>query len=89
MKANPQPRRRSATNIPTATFSAWLMSIVFAGIAVISFAVDQSVITSAPFGDRGTEAHPIGLDQSGVVLSPLRLIETLFGSGSEPSRRAP
>jgi hypothetical protein len=85
MKANPQPRHRSATNTRTATFSAWVMSIVFAGIAVVSFAVDQSVITSAPFGERGTAAQPIGLDQSGGVLSPLRLIERLFGSASEPS----
>ena len=89
MKANPRPRRRSATNTRTATFSAWVMSIMFAGIAVISFAVDQSVITLAPLSDSRTEAQPAGLDQSGAVFSPLRLIEMLVGRAIEPSHRAP
>jgi hypothetical protein len=88
MKADPQLRRRSATDTRTATLSAWVMSIVFAGIAVISFAVDQSVMTSAPFGEPGTELHATTLDQPVPVFGPLRLIETLVGRASDPADEA-
>lgn len=88
MKANPQLRRRSATDTRTATFSAWVMSIVFAGIAVLSFAVDQSVMTSAVLGERWDEPHAVGLDQSAPLFNPLRLIETLAGRASYSADQA-
>lgn len=83
MNANSQLGRQSATSTRTATFSAWVVSIVFAGIAVISFAVDQSVITSAPFIETETRTEAVGIDQSVAVFSPLRLIERLVGGSSE------
>jgi hypothetical protein len=88
MKTDPQLRRRSATGTRTATLSAWVMSIVFAGIAVISFAVDQSVMTSAPFGEPGTGPDAITLDQPASIFSPSRLIETLVGRASDPADQA-
>ena len=83
MNANSQLRRRSATSTRTATFSAWVMSIVFAGIAVVSFAVDQSVITSAPFVEAETKTEAVGVEHYTAVFSPLRLIEMLVGGTSE------
>ena len=83
MNANSQLGRQSATSTRTATFSAWVVSIVFAGIAVISFAVDQSVITSAPFIGAPTKTEAVGIDHSPAVFSPLRLIEMLVGGSSE------
>ena len=83
MNANSQLGHQSATSTLTATLSAWLVSIVFAGIAVISFAVDQSVITSAPFIGAETKTEAVGIDHSVAVFSPLRLIETLIGGTSE------
>lgn len=52
------------------------MSIVFGGIAVISFAVDQTVMMSVAFGEAGSEA------------SPLRLIESLIGRAADHSDHA-
>lgn len=83
MNANSLLGRQSATSTRTATFSAWVVSIVFAGIAVISFAVDQSVITSAPFIGAETKTEAVGIDQSVAVFSPLRLIERLVDGSSE------
>ncbi len=76
MKARSQLRRRSEANTRTATLSAWVMSIVFGGIAVISFAVDQTVMMSVAFGEAGSEA------------SPLRLIESLIGRAADHSDHA-
>jgi hypothetical protein len=86
MNANSQLRRRAATSTRTATFSAWVMSIVFAAIAVISFAVDQSVITSAPFIEAATKAEAVGMDHSAAVFGPLRLIEMLVGTSETAGR---
>jgi hypothetical protein len=83
MNANSQLGRQSATSSRTATFSAWVVSIVFAGIAVISFAVDQSVITSAFFIGAETKTETVGIDHSVAVFSPLQLIESLVGGSSE------
>jgi hypothetical protein len=81
MNANSQLGRQSATSARTAI--AWVMSIVFAGIAVISFAVDQSVITSAFFIGAETKTETVGIDHSVAVFSPLQLIESLVGGSSE------
>ena len=83
MNANSQLGRQSATRTRTATFSAWVVSIVFAGIALISFAVDQSVITSAPFTEAETKTEAVGVYHSVAVFSPLRLIEMVAGGSSE------
>jgi hypothetical protein len=86
MNANSQLGRQSATSTETATFSAWVVSIVFAGIAAISFAVDQSVITSAPFIGAESKTEAVGIDHSVAVFSALRLIEMLVGGSSETAR---
>jgi len=85
MNANSQLGRQSATSTRSATFSAWVVSIVFAGIAVISSAVDQSVITSAPFVEAATKTEAVGIDHPVAVFSPFRLIEILVGGSSEPA----
>jgi hypothetical protein len=58
------------------TFSAWTMAIVFATVAMLSFAIDQAVVLS-PFSD----------DQVGQnlpsLLHPVQLIETLIDAASE------
>ena len=53
MSANSQLRHRLRSNQRRATFSAWAMSIVFVAIAMISFAVDQSVVSFGTGGDLG------------------------------------
>lgn len=81
MNADSQLGRQSATSARTAM--AWVMSIVFAGIAVISFAVDQTVITTAPFIETETKTEAVGVNHSAAVFTPLGLIETLVGGASE------
>ena len=73
MSATTQLRRRSIANQRRATFSAWAMSIVFAAIAAISFAVDQTVVSSLGAGGDL-------LDE----FSPVRLIQSLIDTASEP-----
>ena len=43
MSASSQLRWRPQATTRRATFSAWAMSIVFAAIAAVSFAIDQTV----------------------------------------------
>ncbi len=50
------------------------MSIVFVAIAMISFAVDQSVVSSLGTGD--------GLGQSLGQFGPVRLIQSLIDTAS-------
>jgi hypothetical protein len=73
MKGISQLSHRSETNRRTATFSAWAISIVFAGIAATSFAVDQSVMAWAYLGEEQTGFQPLR-DRDCL---PLRLIESL------------
>lgn len=83
MSANSQLRHRSEANQRCATFSAWAMSIVFAAIAAISFAVDQTVILSPAVGEG-----EINSLHSGESFGPLRLIEALIGRAPDQSNRA-
>jgi len=50
MVASSQLRWRPQATTRRATFSAWAMSIVFAAIAAISFAIDQTVDLSVAAG---------------------------------------
>jgi hypothetical protein len=55
-------------------FSAWAMSIVFVAIAMISFAVDQSVVSSlSTGGDIGQSLGEFG---------PVQLIQSLINMAS-------
>jgi hypothetical protein len=72
MSTNSQLRWRPQANRRRATFSAWAMSIVFVAIAVISFAVDQTVMLSPTAGDAPTIGAPL------LELSPVRLIQSLI-----------
>jgi hypothetical protein len=55
------------------TFSAWAMAIVFATVAVISFAVDQTVSLSPNAEEQSTLS----------LLHPVQLIESLIDAASE------
>jgi hypothetical protein len=57
------------------------MAIVFATVAMISFAVDQAVILS-PASEDQSEYQPPSL------LHPVQLIESLINAASEPAARA-
>jgi hypothetical protein len=58
------------------TFSAWTMAIVFATVAMISFAIDQAVI-QLPIA---AEQHEHDLPS---LLHPVQLIESLIDAASE------
>jgi hypothetical protein len=58
------------------TFSAWAMAIVFATVAMASFAIDQAVILSPAAKDQGKLDPP-------SLLHPVQLIESLINAGSE------
>ena len=74
MSANSQFRHRSRSNQRRATFSAWAMSIVFVAIAMISFAVDQSVVSFGTGGDLGQSLGEFG---------PVRLIHSLINTAPD------
>ena len=80
MSATRQRRHRSIANQRRATFSAWAMSIVFAAIAAISFAVDQTMVSSLGAGDD--------LGRSLGAFTPVRLIQSLIDTASGHSDRA-
>jgi hypothetical protein len=62
MSASSQLRWRTQATTRRATFSAWAMSIVFAAIAAISFAIDQTVdLTIAAGGGHGELSEPAQL----------------------------
>jgi hypothetical protein len=82
MKAISQLRRRSEAKRRSETFSAWVMSILFAAIAASSFAVDQSVIASVAFGQDGTEFGSLPIGECFREF-PLRLIESLVGKAHD------
>jgi hypothetical protein len=59
-----------------ATFSAWAMAIVFVAVAMVSFAIDQTVSLS-PSADEQSQLNPPSL------LHPVQLIESLIDAASE------
>ena len=73
MSASSQPRWRPQATTRRAKFSAWAMSIVFAAIAAVSFAIDQTVdLTVAARGGHG--------ELSGPAQSLHSWIDTVYGS---------
>ena len=75
MSATSQLNHRARAYQRRATFSAWAMSIVFAAIALISFAVDQSVVSAL---NAGVElGQPLG------EFGPVRLIQSLIDPTSD------
>lgn len=57
-------------------FSAWVMAIVFATVAVVSFAIDQTVSLSTG-AEAESDLNPPSL------LHPIQLIESLIDATSE------
>ena len=60
------------------TFSAWTMAIVFATVAMVSFAIDQALILSPNAEDQGRISPP-------SLLHTVLLIESLIDAASEDS----
>ena len=58
------------------TFSAWTMAIVFATVAMVSFAIDQALILSPSAEDQGKISPP-------SLLHPVLLIESLIDAASD------
>jgi hypothetical protein len=56
------------------TFSAWAMAIAFATVAMLSFAIDQTVALSSAIDEQ---------QNSPSLLHPVQLIETLIDAASE------
>jgi hypothetical protein len=79
MNAISQLPHRSEVNRRAAAFSAWAISLVFAGLAATSFAVDQSVMTSAYLGEEQTGLQSLWSDDCLGQLQPFRLIKSLVG----------
>jgi len=77
MSATSRLRHRPVANQRCATLSAWAVSIVFAAIAAISFAVDQTLVSSLGAGDD--------VGQSLDEFSPTRLIQSLIDASSDHS----
>jgi len=66
---SPRSRRRDPFaygSTPRGTFSAWTMAIVFATVAMVSFAVDQTLnlAPNAEEHDAPSLLHPVQLIQS-------------------------
>ena len=55
------------------TFSAWTMAIVFATVAMISFAIDQAIVQLPAAGDE----HDFP-----SLLHPVQLIESLIDAAA-------
>jgi hypothetical protein len=60
------------------TFSAWTMAIVFATVAMISFAIDQAISPSPSDAEQGDFEPP-------SLLHPVLLLESLIETASQPS----
>jgi len=58
------------------TFSAWAMAIVFATVAMVSFAIDQAILQSPSPGEQNHHTLP-------SLLHPIQLIETLIDAAAE------
>jgi hypothetical protein len=72
MGPNSQLRDPFAYGRRSATFSAWAMAIVFAAVAIVSFAIDQTVTLSPSTAARQGEVDPPS------VWHPVQLIHSLI-----------
>jgi hypothetical protein len=77
MSASSQFRWRPQATTRRATLSAWAMSIVFAAIAAISFAIDQTVDLSIAAGGGRSE-----------LSGPAQLLHSWIDSAYSPFGRA-
>ena len=77
MSASSQLRWRPQATTRRAAFSAWAMSIVFAAIAAVSFAIDQTVDLTIVAGD----GH-------GEVSGPAQLLHSWIDTAYSPFGRA-
>jgi len=66
MSPRPQFRDPFAYRSRRGTFSAWTMAIVFATVAMISFAIDQTLTLAPNAGEQNAPSllHPVQLIQS-------------------------
>jgi hypothetical protein len=55
------------------TFSAWTMAIVFATVAMVSFAIDQTLSLAPNADEQNTPS----------LLHPVQLIQSLMDTGSD------
>jgi hypothetical protein len=76
MNPKSRPRDPFSYRSRTMTFSAWAMAIVFATVATLSFAIDQTV-TLAPSGGDQREIDPPSF------LHPAELIASLLDAASK------
>jgi hypothetical protein len=76
-------RRRSAYGRRPHTASAWVMALAFVSVSVISFAVDQAVISSSAAAEGRIEFQSLPIAETLAEFNPVRLLESLieFGSG--------
>ncbi len=73
---SPRSQLRGAYGKRPETFSAWTAAIVFATVAMISFAIDQAIIQSPSAGEQNEYSLP-------SLLHPVMLIETLIDAVSD------
>lgn len=73
MSPRPQLRDPFAYGSRRGTFSAWTMAIVFATVAMISFAIDQTLSLGPNADERSTPS----------LLHPVQLIESLIDAASD------
>ena len=73
MSPRPQLRDPFAYGSRRGTFSAWTMAIVFATVAMISFAIDQTLSLAPNADEQNTPS----------LLHPVQLIESLMDAASD------
>lgn len=73
MSPRPQLRDPFAYGSRRGTLSAWTMAIVFATVAMISFAIDQTLSLEPNADERSTPS----------LLHPVQLIESLIDAASD------
>ena len=69
----PQLRDPFAYGRRRGTFSAWTMAIVFATVAMVSFAIDQTLSLGPDFDDPNVPS----------LLHPVQLIESLIDAAAD------
>jgi hypothetical protein len=73
MSPRPQLRDPFAYGSRRGTFSAWTMAIVFATVAMISFAIDQTINLTPNADEQDTPS----------LLHPVQLIESLIDAAAD------
>jgi len=73
MSPRPQLRDPFAYGSRRGIFSAWTMAIVFATVAMVSFAIDQTLSLAPSAEEQNTPS----------LLHPVQLIESLIDAASD------